>query len=137
MSRKKKGFTLVEVVVVIAISTIVLTMVGGSMIFITSTSANLMQQAEDIDMAKNIETYLRGLDISSVFEGVFTATSKVEFNAFDIDASGNFMNGEKTIFADTGLTYFQIKNVDGFIICSMEFDSGKQFEFIVGSVTNI
>ena len=112
MSRKKKGFTLVEIIVVIAISTIVLTMVGGSMIFITSTSANLMQQAEDIDMAKNIETYLRGL----------ADTTNVK-----LDSDGNLIDDNGIIFSDTGLkdNGFEIK--DG--KCNLTFKSEKHFEF--------
>ena len=123
MSRKKKGFTLVEIIVVIAISTIVLTMVGGSMIFITSTSADLMQQAEDIDMAKNIETYLRGrVDKLGDYK---TALVTVGDEEYVLLQDGNLIAGNKIIFSDTGLDSFNIQ--EG--VCSLEFKSGKKFIF--------
>ena len=61
MKQKKSGFTLVEILVGIAMSAIVLTMVGTTMVFMTQMTGDILQQAEDIDMAKNIEKYLRGL----------------------------------------------------------------------------
>ena len=123
---KKKGFTLIEVLVVILVSTLVLAMVGGTMIFITTTTGNLIQQAEELEMAKNIEKYLRTLpkDSNYYIERAFT---------FD-QASGDIKNRQgEVVFANTGLIEFEIgpNYVDGFMKCHMKFQSGKTFEFIV------
>ena len=146
--QKKSGFTLVEIIVVIAISSIVLTMVGTTMVFMTNVSGDLLEEAEDIDMAKNIEKYLRGLvnDGFSPDSLIMTFPYLNEINkndVFEIDNNGNIkeVSSDKPIFSDTGLVVFYItgKNVDeedenDFVICYMEFDSGKHFEFILGPV---
>ena len=59
MSNKRKGFTLVEVLVVILVSTLILATVGGTMVYISSTTGELMNESEEIDAAKNIENYVR------------------------------------------------------------------------------
>ena len=119
--KKKKGFTLVEVLVVMLISSLILSLVAGTMIFITNSAGKLIQEAEDIDMAKNIEKYLRGLDVENL-ENVI------------LDDDGNLVyNNKDVIFTNTGLTEKDIIKVeDGFIKCYLKFDSGKEFDFILG-----
>ena len=137
--QKKSGFTLVEIIVVIAISAIVLTMVGTTMVFMTNVSGNLLEEAEDIDMAKNIEKYLRGLvddehktlDELKIF---YNKINSVQNNVFEIDNDGNIKENTsgKTIFSDTRLSVFSIQEEGDFIKCKMKFKSGKEFEFILG-----
>lgn len=146
MRKSKKGFTLVEVLVVILISGLVLSMIAGAMIFVTNSSGDLIHQAEDIDMAKNIEKYLRNLtddfqDLLPKSEDsiVYKGEGEVSFGLFKIDAKGNLIefgenDTEKKIFSDTGLTHFEIMTEGGFIKCSMTFDSGKHFVFTLGIV---
>ena len=135
MLQKKKGFTLVEVLVVILISGLVLSMVATAMIFITSSSGELIHHAEDIDMAKNIEKYLRdNWENVSIKEDIIWNIdngNEVEFSSFAIDENGNLieLEEEKTVFSNTGLTNFEIKNDNDIIKCYMKFDSGKEFEF--------
>ena len=141
MRKSKKGFTLVEVLVVILISGLVLSMVAGAMIFVTNSSGDLIHQAEDIDMAKNIEKYLRNL-VDQESEEIDWTSFEIsikdnvrENNYFKIDESGNLIDKDnQRIFSDTGLTEFTINNDDGFIRCSMTFDSGKNFVFTLGIV---
>ena len=144
MMQKKSGFTLVEILVVIAISAIVLTMVGTTMVFMTNVSGNLLEEAEDIDMAKNIEKYLRNImqDNTKTIDkkSYIIDNSEMSFGAFEIQ-NNNIVENEKIIFSDTGLVVFNIteKNVDkeegnDFIVCYMKFKSGKEFEFILGPV---
>ena len=59
MVKSKKGFTLMEVLVVVFISTLLITMVAASIIYISKTTAKLIQEAEEIEMARNIEHYFR------------------------------------------------------------------------------
>jgi prepilin-type N-terminal cleavage/methylation domain-containing protein len=141
MLQKKKGFTLVEVLVVILISGLVLSMVAGAMIFVTNSSGELIHQAEDIDMAKNIEKYLRNLvdrDLEDIVWTEFEIDIKGndrENRYFSIDESGNFIdNSGQKIFSDTGLTDFEIKIDNGIIKCYMKFDSKKEFTFTLGIV---
>ena len=137
MRKSKKGFTLVEVLVVILISGLVLSMVAGAMIFVTNSSGDLIQQAEDIDMAKNIEKYVRNLAKENELSKLVTRNigEEIENELFKIDESGNLIDKDnQRIFSDTGLTEFTINNDDGFIRCSMTFDSGKNFVFTLGIV---
>ena len=115
-----------EVMVVILVSTLVLAMVGGTMIFITTTTSELIQEAEEIEMAKNIEKYYRNLH-----------NNGEEHLDYNLDlVNGNIINKATgdIIFADTGLTFFDIfyKYGDDFVRCKMIFESGKQFDFIIG-----
>ena len=127
MKQKKKGFTLTEVMVVILVSTLVLAMVGGVMIFITTTTSELIQEAEEIEMAKNIEKYYRNLHNSG--------NEHLDYN-LSLE-NGNIMNDHTgdVIFFYTGLTDFDIlyKDGDDFVRCKMIFESGKQFDFIIGT----
>lgn len=139
MQKSKKGFTLIEVLVVILISGLVLSMVAGAMIFVTNSSGELIHQAEDIDMAKNIEKYLRNLvdrDLKDIDWTEFEIDIKEndrENSYFSIDESGNLIdNSGQKIFSDTGLIEFKISNEGGFVKCSMTFDSEKHFEFTLG-----
>lgn len=150
MLQKKRGFTLVELLVVIAISAIVLTMVGTSMVFVANTSGKLIQEAEDIDMAKNIEKYLRSFvkddkTLKNPLDITYVGKAIAENESFKIDANANIFDKDssKIIFSDTGLTDFviKVKNVDeiegdDFVVCYMKFDSGKEFEFILGVLQN-
>ena len=137
--QKKSGFTLVEILVVIAISAIVLTMVGTTMVFMTNVSGNLLEEAEDIDMAKNIEKYLRKFSPNDIIksensEKKYTQGNETDFGCFIIDADGNIKenSSRKTIFSNTRLSIFSIQKEGDFIKCKMIFESGKEFEFILG-----
>ena len=139
--QKKSGFTLVEIIVVIAISAIVLTMVGTTMVFMTNVSGNLLEEAEDIDMAKNIEKYLRGLvndkdktlNDLSVFYNDIESNNRNKNAFFRIDDEGNIkeVSSDKPIFSNTRLSIFSIQQEGDFIKCYMKFESGKEFEFIL------
>ena len=131
--QKKSGFTLVEIIVVIAISAIVLTMVGTTMVFMTNVSGDLLEEAEDIDMAKNIEKYLRNsIKNKTISTGTYIIDEQEEnFEAFQIE-NNNIVEDGKIIFSDTRLEVFTIKEDAGFIECYMRFGSGKEFEFTLG-----
>ena len=117
---KKKGFTLVEVLVVIMVSTLVLALVGGTMVFVTTTMGDLIEESEEIDMAKNIEKYLRSLPIES--------RSACNLNGKDLEYNGEI------VFEDTSLSLFIIIENQGFLKCYLEFDSGRRFEFILNAI---
>ena len=128
MRHKKKGFTLVEVLVVMLVSTIVFALVGGTMFFISTSTNRYIQQSKDIDTAKNIEKYLRSLgpDMQSLNDW----KTLIIFSN-----NGDIYNGDKIIFTDTNLENFNIVCDDNkFIKCYMTYKSGMNFEFVVDQI---
>ena len=57
---KRRGFTLTEIVVVIALTSLVLAMVGGCLYFVSTYSGTLISKSEELTKVQTIETYLRG-----------------------------------------------------------------------------
>jgi prepilin-type N-terminal cleavage/methylation domain-containing protein len=127
MSEKKKGFTLVEVIVVMLVATLVFAMVGGAMVFITTTSGELLHQSEEIELAKNVEKYLREKQFSISGGNV---EPKIELK----DGTDDLFDGDEMIFADTRLVFFGMYQEENFIKCKMEFESGRHFDFIVETI---
>ena len=130
MSKKKKGFTLVEVIVVMLVATLVFSMVGGTMVYITITTGNLIKQSEEIDMAKNIEKYVRN-NIQTIMDNYPQDNWNEETNEKVLSLLG------QEGFSDIELVTFKIyqKNDESdFIRCNIEFKSGRQFDFIIGEV---
>lgn len=127
MSQKKKGFTLVEVIVVMLVATLVFTMVGGTMVFVTTTTGDLIQQAEDIEMAKNIERYLR-----QCYED---NPDFLTIPGEDDSEKSKYLFDEDEFFPDSNLDEFEIYQykTDNFIRCYMKFKTGRQFDFIIGA----
>lgn len=130
MSKKKKGFTLVEVIVVMLVATLVFSMVGGTMVYITVTTGNLIKQSEEIDMAKNIEKYVRN-NIQTIMDNYPQNTWNEE-----TDRKVCSLLGQEG-FSDIELVTFKIYQKNGesdFIRCNIEFKSERQFDFIIGEV---
>ena len=132
---KKRGFTLVEILVVLAITTLVLAMVGGLLIFMADTSGKLIHKSEELMLVQSIETYLRGVleykdDAGNVYEPEsITVRENDNKNGYNlsISYSGNphltktvviifdedsIKEGGKVIFKDTGLKGFRIYHAD-------------------------
>ena len=125
-----------EVMVVILVSTLVLAMVGGTMIFITTTTSELIQEAEEIEMAKNIANYFVLLDDEDFTrlrydydKGIVLYEDYVLVNSSDLS-----YKSKEIIFSNTGLETFEIYRIidTGFLICYMKFQSGRVFEYIIG-----
>ena len=130
MLHKKKGFTLIEILVVMLVSTLVLTMVGGTMVFITTRTGELIHNSEEINTAQNIEKYLRYLaqgtdDINCL--DINNDSSIIAWN----EQNGDINHNGKTVFENTGITFFNVWLEDDFLKCKMKFQSGREFEFIV------
>ena len=127
MLHKKKGFTLIEVIVVMLVATLVFTMVGGTMVFITTTTGDLIHQAEEIDMAKNIAKYLRANCDNLII---------IDNNGGNVQYSLN-IDELNDAFSNASLPNFEIIKEDQnseFIKCKMTFTSGREFEFIIDTV---
>lgn len=127
MRHKKKGFTLVEVLVVILVSTIVFALVGGTMVFISTSTNKYIGRSKDIDTAKNIEKYLRTLEEDM--------QSLEDWNNSIVFVDGDLLYKNIVIFSDTNLKSFNISSKDEiFIKCYMTYPSGMKFEFIVDQI---
>lgn len=123
--QKKKGFTLIEVLVVILVTTLVFSMVAGAMFFISKTTSNYIQQSQEIDTAKNIENYLRTFKQQTV-------TLEDWQSLINLQDNGDIINSDTVLFSDTGLITLNIYQVDNsFIKCYMKYQSGREFEFII------
>lgn len=148
---KQRGFTLVEILVVLAITTLVLAMVGGLLIFMADTSGKLIHKSEELMLVQSIETYLRGVleykdGAGNLYEPESIAVSGND-NTFILSISysenphltktveiifyeDSIKEGDKVIFKDTGLKVFRIYHADAegksnddgpFVRCRLEF----------------
>ena len=135
---KKRGFTLVEILVVVAITTLVLAMVGGLLIFMAETSGTLIHKSEELMLVQSIESYLRGVYENEGTANLLNGNIKLQ--------EGNIKNGENVIFKDTGLSQnngFLIYRETGygnreFIRCKLVFEPNGRtkgnhtYDFIIG-----
>ncbi len=147
---KKRGFTLVEMLVVVAITTLVLAMVGGLLIFMAETSGTLIHKSEELMLVQSIETYIRGalldenkvqpksISIEDIGNGFYTLTAtypvdgggtktktiKIERNESEDTIVDKTSGSGKVIFKDTGLSSFRIYLDDkNFVRCELKFNS--------------
>ena len=56
---KKRGFTLVELLVAIAITTLLFAMIGGTYIFMAQSQGNLLDKSSELFFAQEIADYLK------------------------------------------------------------------------------
>lgn len=131
---KRRGFTLTEIVVVIALTSLVLAMVGGCLYFVSSYSGALISKSEELTKVQTIETYLRGQ---------FETDPSYLINSNDgitLDADSNLLFGENVIIKNTGLKQISIYKEDildqsnSFLKCKLVFQSGNDYTFILGIV---
>ena len=128
---KKRGFTLVEILVVVAITTLVLAMVGGLLIFMAETSGTLIHKSEELMLVQSIESYLRGVYENEGAASLLNGNVKLQ--------EGNIKNGDNVIFKDTDLSVFRIYLDDEkFVRCELTFEpdgrtqGNHTYDFIIG-----
>ncbi len=99
---KRRGFTLTEIVVVIALTSLVLAMVGGCLYFVSTYSGTLISKSEELTKVQTIETYLRG-QVSLDQYGKYI-TNYSELQEFVINDEGNIVKNNSTepIIKNTG-----------------------------------
>lgn len=137
---KKRGFTLTEVLVVIAITTLIMTMLGTTFVFMATSSGNLIHKSEELTQTQSIETYLRSLIATNTENNkgyintlITTNKEKTDCVVYLDDGNIYLKTGEssKVEFKDTGLTEFKIYQYDKFIKCELKYKNST-YEFILG-----
>lgn len=141
---KRRGFTLTEIVVVIALTSLVLAMVGGCLYFVSTYSGTLISKSEELTKVQTIETYLRGqfenTNIDSLINSDDGDSLKINEN-IRLDADSNLIFFKDTTIKNTGLNKILIyKDVNIFndtkiaVKCKLVFQSGNDYTFILGIV---
>ncbi len=90
---KKNGFTLVELLVAIACTTLVIAMVTGTFIFVNKSNDRIIEKANLYYQVQTVQKYVRSLNL----------TSEQIVPAFKFE-NGNVIHNEKLIAADSGIT---------------------------------
>lgn len=135
---KKRGFTLTEVLVVIALTTLIMTMIGTAFVFVGTSSGDLIDKSEELTQTQSIETYLRGLidkktyDIKDLMTKTDEGEPKLEENKIvKLDDKGNLVVNGKIEFKDTGLKSIEIEKYDKFVRCTLKYEKAS-YDFILG-----
>ena len=140
---KKRGFTLVEVLVVIAITTLVFALVGGAMVFLTKSSGDLIHKSEAIIQAQTIEKHLRSfVDESNNIEGLTVGDNNkctIESVVFeDINNTLKIYGTEYEGIANFTLLKTEGNGDDSFVRCTFTIVNNNQsteYTFILGIYT--
>ena len=143
---KRRGFTLTEIVVVIALTSLVLAMVGGCLYFVSTYSGTLISKSEELTKVQTIETYLRGqvqkdeiLTLINLDDGIYLNSNL----GISIDKESNLLNGGAVVVKNTGFSNIlifkdtSITNGDQVAIKCQLFKEGStdpDYTFILGIV---
>ena len=143
---KRRGFTLTEIVVVIALTSLVLAMVGGCLYFVSTYSGTLISKSEELTKVQTIETYLRGqvqkdeiLTLINLEDGIYLNSNL----GISIDKESNLLNGGAVVVKNTGFSNIlifkdtSITNGDQVAIKCQLFKEGStdpDYTFILGIV---
>jgi prepilin-type N-terminal cleavage/methylation domain-containing protein len=139
---KRRGFTLTEIVVVIALTSLVLAMVGGCLYFVSTYSGTLISKSEELTKVQTIETYLRGqfetkgADLINSLDGKNISIDRV----IKLDEDSNLLFDKNVIVKNTGLKQILIYKEDtsdqsnAFLKCKLVFQSDNDYTFILGIV---
>lgn len=115
--KSKKGFTLVEVIVALACSTIVLSTIVGSFIFMKKMNTELMNRTGNLYKLRIVRTYIN--------------KNYVEGMTFTYD-DGTIMCGDEVVVKNS-LIYNISFEKDSYTICRIMYNenSNKEYKFIV------
>ena len=141
---KKRGFTLVEVLVVIAIATLVFALVGGTFVFLAKSSGDLIHKSEAIIQAQTIEKHLRSLDLNDDNKVTFEKANDNTSYKIDSNEQNVRWNSTSKILTINGTEYEGIdmfslsKDDDSFVRCSFTVINNNKttdYTFILGIYT--
>ncbi len=120
---KRLGFTLAELLVTMFIATIALTMITGTVIFMSKANDELIEDSQN--------TYKIQIIMDKIHEEYSTKDDSYE-NAFKLIEGDLTKNGE-VVVSDTKLENLVFYNQDEFIYCELVFPN-KSYNFIVRKI---
>lgn len=155
---KKRGFTLVELLVAIAITTLLFAMIGGTYIFMAQSQGNLLDKSSELFFAQEIADYLKENiskfsninEIPNSTNGINIVQTENDPNQYNIwinkytgtlygpNKSGS--DKEKEIFTNLKINSCVIYRDNDFIRCRLEFTnvhkdkSNHTYIFILGEI---
>lgn len=121
MARKKKGFTLVELLVTLACAAVFLACLSASMVLLSRLGGRVLDQSADQYKLGVLADYVRSLDLRD------TADAPV----FVVDDDGGVSAGERLLFSASNISDVSFFREGGFIRCRVEYDAGA-YVFICG-----
>ena len=143
---KRRGFTLTEIVVVIALTSLVLAMVGGCLYFVSTYSGTLISKSEELTKVQTIETYLRGQVQKNGFTSLINSSDGKQLTnepKIHIDDDLHLINGGAVVVKNTGFSkilIFKDTNITNgnrvAIKCQLfkEGSTAPDYTFILGIV---
>lgn len=117
---KRLGFTLAELLVTMFIATIALTMITGTVIFMSKANDELIEDSQN--------TYKIQIIMDKIHSEEYSTKDYYE-NAFKLIEGDLTKNGE-VVVSDTKLENLVFYNQDEFIYCELVFPN-KSYRFIV------
>ena len=120
---KRLGFTLVELLVTMFIATIALTMITGTVIFMSKANDELIEDSQN--------TYKIQIMMDKIHSEEYSTKDDYE-NTFKLIEGDLTKNGE-VVVSDTKLENLVFYNQDEFIYCELVFHN-KSYNFIVRKI---
>ena len=120
---KRFGFTLVELLVTMFIATIALTMITGTIIFMSKANDELIEDSQN--------TYKIQIMMDKIHSEEYSTKEDYE-NTFKLIEGDLTKNGE-VVVSDTKLENLVFYNQDEFIYCELVFHN-KSYNFIVRKI---
>ena len=117
---KRLGFTLAELLVTMFIATIALTMITGTVIFMSKANDELIEDSQN--------TYKIQIIMDKIHSEEYSTKDDYEY-AFKLKEGDLTKNGE-VVVSDTKLENLVFYNQDKFIYCELVFPN-KSYRFIV------
>lgn len=120
---KRLGFTLAELLVTMFIATVALTMITGTVIFMSKANDELIEDSQN--------TYKIQIMMDKIHSEEYSTKEDYE-NTFKLIESDLTKNGE-VVVSDTKLENLVFYNQDEFIYCELVFPN-KSYKFIVRKI---
>jgi prepilin-type N-terminal cleavage/methylation domain-containing protein len=120
---KRLGFTLVELLVTMFIATVALTMITGTVIFMSKANDELIEASQN--------TYKIQIIMDKIHSEEYSTKDDYE-NTFKLIEGDLTKNGE-VVVSDTKLENLVFYNQDEFIYCELVFPN-KSYKFIVRKI---
>lgn len=120
--KTNKGFTLVELLVAILCTTLTLSMIMATFIFLTRTSDKVIGESENLYKIQSVKTY-----IIHHYQGTLPEPNEY------IVSEGIVYHLTNIVVTDSKIETIRFDETDGFIQCKIIYEN-QIYQFIVGKV---